>query len=118
MALLAMIGAVIIGLLVQRMFTLFGTNTFGLSQTYTTYLNETAVLAGASSTDAMEFLLHSVVWQVTDVVHTQVQDNLRKGVTLQIAYLVSILSTFGVMFIASLLQLDVAHMFTCLIQCE
>ncbi|KAJ3417009.1 Chitin synthase, class 2 [Chytridiales sp. JEL 0842] len=113
---LAIIGAGMVGLLIQRMFTLFAVNTVGLSAEYTSYLNATAVAAGTPSTDSMEFLLHTVVWQVTAVVHEQVQDNLRKGVSLQIAYLVSILSTFGVMFLASIVQFDAAHMFTCLIQ--
>ncbi|KAJ3325035.1 Chitin synthase, class 2, partial [Blyttiomyces sp. JEL0837] len=116
MFMLAAIGAVMTGLLISRMISLFTVNTSGLSNDYYTFLNQSAAMAGAPTNDSMQFIVNTVIWNVADVMNKQLQDNLKKGVLLQVTYLMSIASTFGVMFAASFLQLDFAHMFTCFIQ--
>ncbi|KAI8846874.1 chitin synthase-domain-containing protein [Chytridium lagenaria] len=117
MAVLALIGTVMIGLLFSRMFTLFTTSTNGLLTGYFNALNPNAVIALETQTeDPMIFMLDSLIISVSDVLYKNLEKNLEMGVKLRVAYIVTLLSTFGVMFAASIIQLDFAHMFTSFVQ--
>ncbi|KAJ3218647.1 Chitin synthase, class 1 [Dinochytrium kinnereticum] len=117
MAVLGLIGIVMIGLLISRIFTLFTTNTNGLLSGYMDVLNPNAVKALETRTeDPMIFMLDSLVVTVSDVLYTNLEKNLLMGFKLKAAYVITLCATFGVMFAASFIQLDFAHMFTSFIQ--
>ncbi|KAI9361230.1 chitin synthase 1 [Zopfochytrium polystomum] len=118
MFVLGLVGTGMVVLLVYRIISLLSTDTNALSASYDTLLSDVATAAQQPTGDALQYIINSVLWQTTSVMHDTVQKNLDKRLWLKITYLLSIISTYGVMFLASLLQLDVAHMFTCFIQCE
>ncbi|KAJ3099254.1 Chitin synthase, class 1 [Phlyctochytrium planicorne] len=117
MAVLAIIGIVMMWLLISRISSLFTTNTNGLLDGYYNLLNGYGLTAmDARTEDPMLFMLDSMIWTVSDVMYENLKKNLEMGQRLRAAYLVTVLATFGVMFVASFIQLDFAHMFTCFIQ--
>ncbi|KAI9366030.1 chitin synthase [Zopfochytrium polystomum] len=116
MIILGLVGVVMIILLFSRAVEIFSVNVSTLSSDYFNLLSDAAMLSNTPSNDTMSFMMNTVMWQVVDIMHTNLQKNLTLSITLRITYIMTLVSTYGVMFLASLLQFDIAHMFTCIIQ--
>ncbi|KAJ3112603.1 Chitin synthase, class 2 [Phlyctochytrium bullatum] len=117
MVILGIIGIVMITLLLRRISSLFTTNTQGLTEAYFDVLNPNAIIALETQTqDPLIYMLDSIIVSASDALYTNLKNNLDMSFKLRFAYIVTLCATFGVMFAASIVQLDFAHMFTCFVQ--
>ncbi|KAJ3042656.1 Chitin synthase, class 2 [Rhizophlyctis rosea] len=118
MILFGAIGMVMIGLLIRRVNGLVGTHVSGLDSTagYRTLLNPMIEKADSSVTDGGQLLINAMVMHVANTTMVQLEENLKSARWEALIYMVTLASTIGVFFLASFVQLDFAHMFTCFIQ--
>ncbi|KAJ3078463.1 Chitin synthase, class 2, partial [Quaeritorhiza haematococci] len=121
-----LIGAVMLGLLVRRMALLVTTVYLApprqaFENTFKQILSE---VDGSmrfqeqrgDTADAAQILIAAILGNVTQVVQYRVQKTIEYQGQQALTYIIALASTFGVFFLASFLQMDFSHMFTCLIQ--
>ncbi|KAI9208366.1 glycosyltransferase family 2 protein [Polychytrium aggregatum] len=112
------IGAAMIVLLVVKV---TGLNVFSYNQTrsdYDQFFQHFGQVTQSwnSTSDTGELLLGAVLERIREVYSDRVYDNLQKSQFQSYTYIATLASTFGVFLVGSIIQGDVAHMFTCLIQ--
>ncbi|KAI8918364.1 chitin synthase 1 [Powellomyces hirtus] len=111
------IGAVMIGLLIRRLaFTI----DFLQTQPSISYTNMIKPIvgpaAGNATGDGAQLLVNTMLMQMGQVLTKQLDVQLMEARRENLIYCLTLASTVGVYFIASFLQMDFAHMFTCFIQ--
>lgn len=112
-----LIGAVMIGLLVRRLIVLVS-GTFIAQSIFSIRksLNLLDAAASVSSTDPVQRLINQVFLNVSSVARYQIEQNSAYQYQQALTYLVALASSIGLFLVASIIQLDAAHMLTCFIQ--
>ncbi|KAL2913526.1 hypothetical protein HK105_206986 [Polyrhizophydium stewartii] len=83
---------------------------------FRTFFSAFDTMAGYRTNDSAQLLVNTMIMQTNRVFQKHLLDMLAASRTEAILFAVAFASTFGVFFIASLLQLDMAHMFTSFLQ--
>ncbi|KAJ3130294.1 Chitin synthase, class 2 [Nowakowskiella sp. JEL0407] len=126
----SIIGAVMLFLIGRRIATLSQARTAELDKAYAKllntykYVNQTVPIqqikmnTGGAPTkqDQGQILIAQMISKMAEVMDDQLQTNLKLTNTMSYNYIITLGATIGVFFLASILQGDVSHMFTCFIQ--
>ncbi|TPX59306.1 chitin synthase [Spizellomyces sp. 'palustris'] len=110
------IGAVMIGLLVRRLIQTVQFVGTQYNMDYGGILRPLVDPAVQPTSDGGQLLMNTLVVQVARVMRKDMDVKLGDAKRESLVYAVTLASTVGVYFLASFLQLDFAHMFTCFLQ--
>ncbi|KAI8592871.1 chitin synthase 2 [Geranomyces variabilis] len=110
------IGAVMIGLLIRRLISTINFLTTKPKTTYANMMNGLLAPSQQPTADGAQILLNAIMNQMGTVMLKQLDLQLNEARRENLIYCVTLASTVGVYFIASFLQFDFAHMFTCFVQ--
>lgn len=112
------IGCVMISMMIIRVMSFVSfTHLFYTTTPLTLYENSIKESMLNSKNDTMHLILTSMVSQISEIVIQNARLEMAYKQYQGWTYLVAIISTIGIFFIASIMNGDVSHMFTCFLQC-
>eukprot|EP00842_Homolaphlyctis_polyrhiza_P000501 jgi/Hompol1/1451/HPOL_000957-RA len=118
MIMFGVIGGGMITILVRRMMILFQTH-MSFTAPDSSFHPVFASLnnaANVSTNDTAQLIVNTIIMQANRVIEQQLYNSLDASRTEAILFLSAVASTIGVFFVASAIQFDIAHMFTCFVQ--